>query len=181
MTRREAIRRAAAAGAAPLVAAAPARAITLDELRKIERRVVGQAVLAEQTAAVAFEAIANGGLLDDRTTATMRILLDHAGQHADLMEKTFKKTFGDEPPLAPRRDAIRGLTALRDQHDALVFAARTLEHAIAAHVAAAKMTHHAEMLKLIAAVVGSDGQGLVLLRQLLGRPPVASAFERGRA
>ena len=50
-----------------------------------------------------------------------------------------------------------------------------------AHIGAVRRTHKGQLLKLIAGVAGSDAQGLVLMRQLLGRPAVPSAFERGRA
>jgi hypothetical protein len=181
VTRRDAIRRAAATALAPLVVPARAGALTLDEVRKLERAAVARAVAAEQTAEVAFEAIANSGVLDDRTTATMRVLLDHASQHADLMAETFKEELGDDPPLRPKRTAIPGLEALRTQPDALRLAVELEQRAIGAHIAAVRRTHNAQLLKLIAGVVGSDGQGLVLLRQLLGRPAVPSAFERGTA
>jgi Ferritin-like domain len=181
VTRRDALARAAAAGLAPLALAPAASALRLEDVRKLEREAVGGAVRAEQLAAVAFEAIANGGALDDRTTATMRILLDHATEHADLLAKAFKEALGDEPPLPPRRAEIPGLAGFHDQRGALRLAARIEEQAIAAHLAAVRRTHKGQLLKLIAGVVGSDGQALVLLRQLLDRPPVPSAFERGRS
>jgi hypothetical protein len=181
VTRRDALTRAAATGLAPLALAPAAHALRLDELRKLEREAVGGAVRAEQLAAVALEAIANGGVLDDRTTATMRILLDHASEHAELLAKAFKEAYDDEPPLPPRRAEIPGLADFHDQRGALRLAARIEEQAIAAHIAAVRRTHKGQLLKVIAGVAGSDSQALVLLRQLLGRPPVPSAFERGRS
>jgi hypothetical protein len=181
VTRRDAIRRAAAAALAPLALPAGAEALTLDEVKKLERLAVAAAVAAEQTAKVAFEAIANSGVLDDRTTATMRVLLDHASQHADLMAETFREELGDDPPLPPKRTAIPGLAELRTQPEALRLATALEQRAIAAHLAAVRRTHNAQLLKLIGGVVGSDGQNLVLLRQLLHRPPVPRAFERGLA
>jgi hypothetical protein len=181
VTRREALARAAAAGLAPLAAAPVAHGLTLDEVRHLEREAVGAAVRAEQLAAVAFGAIAGGGVLDDRNTATMRILLDHATEHAELLAKAYEETLGDDPPLAPRRAEIPGLDGSHDQRSYLRFAVRIEERAIAAHIAAVQRTRKAQLLKLIAGVVGSDAQALVLLRQLLGRRAVPSAFERGRA
>lgn len=180
MTRRDALRSAAATALAPLAAPARAAALKLEELRKLERAAVARAVSGEQTAKVAFEAIANSGVLDDRTTATMRVLLDHATQHADMLAQTFQEELGEEPPLAPKRAAIPGLARLRTQPDALRLAMRLEEQAIGAHLGAVRRSHNAQLLKLIAGVVGSDGQGLVLLRQLLHEPAVPHAFERGR-
>jgi ferritin-like protein len=181
VTRRDAIRRAAATAIAPLALPAASGALTLDEVKKLERAAVAAAVAAEQTAKVAFEAIANSGVLDDRTTATMRVLLDHAGQHADLMAETYTEELGEDPPLPPKRTAIPGLDRVRSQPDALELAAKLEQGAIAAHLAAVRRTHNAQLLKLIGGVVGSDGQSLVLLRQLLHRPAVPRAFERGLA
>jgi hypothetical protein len=182
VTRREAIRLAAAAGLAPgLVAARPAAAITLDELKRLEREAVSASVAAEQRATVALEALANGGVLDDRTTATVRILLDHATQHADGLGHVFHDALGEDAPLAPKRTAIPALAAVRRRDDALRLAEDLLERAIATHLHAVTRTHKGEILKVIAGTVGSDAQGLVLLRQLLGEPPAPFAFERGRA
>jgi hypothetical protein len=172
--------RAAAGGVAPLALPPAATALRLEALRKIERRVVGGAVHGEQLAAVAFEAIANGGVLDDRTTATLRILLDHATEHAELLAKAFKEAYGDDPPLPPRRAEIPGLAGLPGERAALRLAARIEEQAIAAHLTAVRHTHKGGLLKLMAGAAGSDAQCLVLLRQRLGGPPVPSAFERGR-
>ena len=179
MTRREAVRLAAVAALAPSALPQRAGAITRDELKKMEKAAVARSVSAEQTAMVAFEAIANGGLLDQRTTGTVRVLLDHATQHADLLAKTLESELDAGAPLAPRRNAIPGLAGLRGQPGALRLATQLEDRAIAAHLAAVRTTHNSQLLSAIAGVLGSDGQGLVLLRQLRRREPVPSAFERG--
>jgi hypothetical protein len=181
VTRREALRLSAAAAFAPLAAPVASAALTKDEIKKRTRLAVSRSVAAEQTAMVAFEAIANGGLLDARATATMRILLDHATQHASVLGQSLKSELGQDPPLAPTRTAIRGLTGLRRQHDALELAVRLLEHAIAMHLVAVRQSLDAALLKATSGIVGSDAQSLVLLRQLLHTEPVPSAFERGAA
>jgi hypothetical protein len=181
VTRREAIVAAAAATGAPLAARpAAARGIRLDELRRLEHAAVAESVSAEQTAMVALEAIANGGELDDRTAATVRILLDHATDHADAIAEAYRNALGEDPPLAPKRTAIPGLAGLRGRDEALRLAERLELRAIAVHLATVRRTHKAEIVKAIAGSVGSDAQGLVLLRQLLGEPPAPAAFERGR-
>ncbi|MEA2308770.1 MAG: hypothetical protein QOG86_1043 [Thermoleophilaceae bacterium] len=182
MTRRRALALAATAGLAPALARPrPAVAITLDELRRLEREAVSASVAVEQTATVALEALANGGVLDDRTTATVRILLDHVKEHADGLAQAFHDALGEDAPLAPKRTAIPELAAVRSREDALRLAEHLLERAIATHLHTVTRTHKGELLKVIAGTVGSDAQGLVLLRQLLGRPPVPLAFERGRS
>ena len=181
MTRREAIRLAAAA-AAPIALSAPGRAgaITLDEVKRLEREAVAAGIAAEQTAMVALEAIANGGLLDDRARDALRVVLAHATEHAELLAEVYEEALEDEPPLPPKRTDIPGLSGLRRQRDALRLAARLQESAIAAHLASLRRTRRSELVQTIAGVVGSDGQSLVVLRQLLGEDPVRSAFERGR-
>jgi Ferritin-like domain len=179
VTRRDAIRLAAAAALAPLAAPARSSALTRDDVKKMEQAAVAAAVGAEQTAMVAFEAIANGGMLDNLATGAMRVLLDHASQHAALLAQTFESQLGKDPPLPPTRTAIPGLAGLRGQQDALKLATELEGRAIAAHLRAVQQTRDAQLLTAIAGIVGSDGQGLVLLRQLVHTQPVPSAFERG--
>jgi hypothetical protein len=181
VTRREAIRLGGVAALASVAGGAPASAITLDDLRRLEREAVAASIAAEQTATVALEALANGGALDDRTAGTVRILLDHAKEHVDMLAQAFKQSLGEDPPLAPNRTAIPGLAAVHSRVDALRLAERLEQRAIAAHQHAVTRTKKLEILKAIAGTVGSDAQGLVLLRQLLGQPPAPSAFERGAA
>ena len=181
MTRREALRLSAAAAMAPLALPARSGAVTKGDLKRLTVAAVSRAVSAEQTAMVAFEAIANGGLLDARTTATMRLLLDHATQHADVLGQTLKSELAKDPPLPPTRAAIPGLTGLRRQTDALQLAVLLLERAIAAHLRSVRETLDAQLLKATAGIVGSDAQSLVLLRQLLRTEAVPGPFERGAA
>lgn len=179
MTRRDAIRLSAAAAVAQLAAPVHADAVTKDDLKKLAAVAVARAVHAEQTVMVAFEAIANAGILDARATATMRLLLDHATQHAELLGQTMKSELGNDPPLPPTRTTIGGLAGLRHQPAALRLALQLLDRAIATHLGAVRETLDAQLLKQVAGIVASDGQSLVLLRQLLHAEPVPSAFERG--
>ncbi|MEA2375131.1 MAG: hypothetical protein QOD53_1594 [Thermoleophilaceae bacterium] len=173
---------AAVLGAVPMaVAAAPARADLLDERKKQEKAAVAAAVAGEQVTMVAFEAIANSTLLDHVASAAMRVMLDHAKVHADTLGQAMKDQLGEDPPLPPKRTQIRGLLELRRREDALRLAMRLEQRAIAGHLAAVQKTHDAVILKATAGILGSDGQHLVLLRQLLGQEPLPSAFERGAA
>jgi Ferritin-like domain len=179
MTRRHALL--ATAAFAPLLADVKGRPVapSLDVYKREQLIGISGAVAAEQTAMVAFEAIANGGVLDPRATATMRILLDHATFHATVLGDSLKSELGDDPPLPPKRTQIPGLERARTRLAALRLAMRLEERAVAAHLVAVRRTNNAQILRTIAGIVGSDGQSLVLLRQLLGEPPVPSAFERG--
>jgi hypothetical protein len=178
LTRREAI---AAAALGPLAAAAPALAAADDLMKQQEKAGVAAAVAGEQATMVAFEAIANSGLLNPLATATMRLLLVHAKDHSDQLALDFEQELGDRPPLAPKRIQISGLLGLRTATQALTLALKLQERAIAAHLTAVRVTHDAVLLKDIAGMIGSDGQHAVVLRQLLHRDPVPSPFERGGA
>ena len=177
-TRRQII---GAAGALPVIAAVavpgPAKAADPDRERAI--RAVRTAVAGEQTTAVAFEAIANSDVLAEEHVETMRVLLDHAKAHVAALEDLFKTQTGEDPPLAPTRTTIDGLDDLRDERDALVLALRLQQRAIALHLDAVRLYRSPAMLRLIAGVLGTDAQHLVMLRQLLGQRPVPAPFERG--
>ena len=180
-TRRRALVIASAGAAAAAVpGSAPRAAVDKDLQTKLERAATGSATYGEQTKMVAFEAIANGRLLGPHETATLRLLTDHATQHANLLGMLMKDELGVDPPLAPKRVAIPGLLSLRDSASALRFALDLEERAIGRNVAAVRVVHDAQVLKAIAGIVGSDGEHLVLLRQLLHEDPVPSAFEGGK-
>jgi rubrerythrin len=174
-SRREAL---AAAGAASLAAAAPVRAADDPERERAERA-LRAAVRGEQATAVAFEAIANSDVLGEEHVETMRVLLDHAKAHSTALEKLYEKQTGEDPPLPPTRTKIPGLDALSDQRQALRLALRLEEEAIALYLDAVRLYRNPTMLRLIAGTLGTDAQHLVLLRRLLGEPPVPEAFERG--
>ena len=173
-TRRELL---AAAGVAPLAATVPARAADPD--RERAKRAVRAAVSGEQATAVAFEAIANSDVLAEENVETMRVLLDHAKAHVAALEDLYETQTGEDPPLAPTRTTIDGLDELRGERDALVLALRVQQDAIARHLDAVRLFRSPAMLRLIAGAMGTDAQHLVLLRSLLGRPPVPEPFERG--
>jgi len=178
-TRRRALQAAGAAAAALAVPVSARGAVDKELLRKVGRSVVAAAILGEETKAVAFEAVANGHLLTPSQTATMRLLHDHATQHASLLGMLMKQDLGADAPLAPKRTAIPGLLRLRDASAALRLALDLEERAVARHIAAVRALHDAQIIRAIAGIVASDGQHLVLLRQLLHEEPVPNAFERG--
>ena len=179
-TRREAI---AAAGAASIAggAALGAGAVRAadDPERERAKRALRAAVQAEQTTAVAFEAIANSDLIGEEHVETMRVLLDHARAHVAALEKLYETQTGEDRPLPPTRTKVPGLDALTRREQALELALRLEEEAIARYLDAIRLYRNTAMLRLIAGALGTDAQHLVLLRTLLGREPVPSAFERG--
>ena len=167
----------AAAAAAPLAAALPARAEDPDRERGI--RAVRAALGAEQATAVAFEAIANSDELGEENVETMHVLLDHAKAHVTALEKLFERQTGEDAPLPPTRTKIPGLDGLSGERRSLRLALRLEEEAIARYLDAIRLYRNPTMLRLIAGAMGTDAQHLVLLRSLLGEEPAPAPFERG--
>ena len=169
---------AAAVGGSAVVRAAPAVAATDDDEEKLAEAALAAALRLEQTAVVAYEAIANSGRLSGRMTALMRALLDDDRQHADLLESALE-TMGVQPPIPPRRATIPGLGRVRDDMDAAAFAIDLELRAVGAYSQAVRHLSDPNLLRTIAGAMGTDGQHLVVLRQLAHRDPVPRAFERG--
>ena len=87
-----------------------------------------------------------------------------------------------KPPIPPRRATIPGLAAVRDDVGAAGFAIALEERAIGAYSAAVRNLSDANVLRTVAGAMGTDGQHLVVLRQLargarryLARSSAASA------
>jgi Ferritin-like domain len=178
-TRREALAAAGAGLGAAALAGTATAAIDKDLQKKLEKAAVSGATFGELTKTVAFEAIANGRLLGPRETATIRVLRDHAVQHATLLTTVMKDELGTDAPLAPKRAAIPGLLAVHDRDAALRLALDLERRAIGRHMRAVRVARDAQVMRALAGIVGSDGQHLVLVRQLLHQEPVPSAFETG--
>jgi rubrerythrin len=173
-------RRQALAGSVAFLAGAPAAAAapTDDEKRKLAQAALAEALKVEQTSVVAYEAIANSGHLSPRTTALMRGLLDDDRQHAAQLVSALQAQ-GVTPPIPPRRARIPGLGAVRGDGAAADFAIALEERAVGAYVEVVRNLSDPNLLRTVAGAMGTDGQHLVVLRTLLGREPVPSAFERG--
>jgi hypothetical protein len=177
-TRREAIAAGAGLAVALPVAAVPVALAASDDDQKLAQAALALALKVEQTAVVAYEAIANSGRLSDRATTLLRALLDDDRQHAAQLV-TALEAMGVKPPIPPRRATIPGLGRVRDDVGAADFAADLEGRSIGAYLAAVPHLADANLLRTLAGAMGTDGQHLVVLRQVAGRPPVPSAFERG--
>jgi hypothetical protein len=153
-------------------------------LTKDERKKRGQAALVaalnlEQTAVVAYEAIANSGRLSVRVTTLLRMLQDHDNQHAQQLVPALDSQ-GVKAPIPPRRAAIRGLARVRDDSTAASFAIDLELSTIGAYSQVVRYVADPNLLRTVAGAMGTDGQHLVALRELARRDPVPGAFERGR-
>jgi ferritin-like protein len=136
------------------------------------------ALRIEQTAVVAYEAIANGGRVSTRTAALMRQLRDDDGQHAEQLRVALD-SMGVKPPIPPRRANIPGLAAVRGDAAAARFGIALEARAVGAYLQAVRDVADANVLRIVAGAMGTDGQHLVVLRQLAGKAAVPGAFERG--
>jgi hypothetical protein len=86
---------------------------------------------------------------------------------------------GVKPPIPPRRANIPGLAAAHGDAPAARFGIALEARAVGAYSEAVRDLADANVLRTVAGAMGTDGQHLVVLRQLAGRPPVPGAFERG--
>jgi hypothetical protein len=178
-TRREALLAAAAATAPLALAAAPgALAATTGDKQQLAQAALATALGLEQTAVVAYEAIANSGRLSGRGTAIMRQLLGDDRQHAAQLVMALD-AMGVKPPIPPRRADITGLGSVHDDATAGRFALALEDRTIGAYSAVVRNLADANVLRTVAGAMGTDGQHLVVLRELSRRPPVPNALERG--
>jgi rubrerythrin len=175
LTRRQAI---PAAAALAFAVTGEAHAATDDERKKSAEAALVAALREEQTAVVAYEAIANSGHLSGRATTLLRGLLDDDRQHADQLVAALE-SLGVKPPIPPRRATIPGLARVRSDTGAADFAIELELRAVGAYSEAVANLSDPNVLRTVAGAMGTDGQHLVVLRQLAGRNPVPHAFERG--
>jgi Ferritin-like domain len=154
-------------------------ALTKDEKKKRGQAALVAALNVEQTAVVAYEAIANSGKVSVQATTLLRTLQDHDNQHAQQLVAAFDSR-GIKPPIPPRRAAIRALGGVGDDASAAHFAIDLELRAVGAYNQVVRFVGDPNLLRTVAGAMGTDGQHLVVLRQLLRSEPVPSAFERGK-
>ena len=158
--------------------AAAAAGLTKDEKKKRGQAALVAALKFEQTGVVAYEAIANSGKLSVRTTTLLRMLQDHDNQHAQQLAAALDSQ-GTKAPIPPRRAAIPALAGVHDDATAVAFAIDLELRAVGAYNQVVRYAGDPNLLRTVAGAMGTDGQHLVVLRQLARRTPVPGAFERG--
>ena len=169
-TRRQALLGAGAALIVPGVAFADAE-------QDRSKASLAEVLRIEQTALVAYEALANAGLLKD----VLRGFLDQERQHAAQLGSALEG-MGAKPPIPPRRTGIQGLEpALRSRAAAARFAIALEERTIAAYQQALRDLTDSNVMRVSAGAMGADAQQLVVLRQIAGEDPLPRALEGGRA
>jgi hypothetical protein len=172
-TRRRLLAGALAGGAA---LALPPLAAAAEPDEDLAREAFAAVLGLEQTALVAYEAIANSGVLTD----TLRRFLDQEQQHVAQLEAALE-AIGADPPIPPRRSEIPRLaTALRGRVAAARFAIALERRTVAAYQGAIKHARDPTVLRISAGAMGTDAQQLVVLRDAAGVAPVPGPFESGR-
>ena len=174
-TRRELL---LAAAGAPLALAAAPGALAKGPPQELSMAALTAALKLEQTAVVAYEAIANSSAIPAAAAAALREFLDQDRQHAQQLAMALQG-LGAKPPIPPRRADIPGLAAVRDERTAARFAIALELRTIAAYSTAVHQVGDSNVVRTIAGAMGTDGQQLVVLRQLIGAEPVPTAFETG--
>jgi hypothetical protein len=165
-----------AAGGVAL-AAAPG-ALAKGPPQELSKAALTAALQLEQTAVGAYEAIANGAALTSIAVAALREFIDQDRQHAQQLAMALQ-ALGAKPPIPPRRADIPGLAAVKDERAAARFAIALELRTIAAYSTAVHEVGDSNVVRTIAGAMGTDGQQLVVLRQLIGAEPVPTAFETG--
>lgn len=172
-TRRQLLAGAAAGGAA--LALGPA-ALAAESEEELAREAFAAVLELEQTALVAYEAIANSGVLKPM----LQLFLEQEQQHADQLALALDD-LGAKPPSAPKRGEIPALEgALGSRWVALRFAITLEERTIAAYQQAIRHSTDAVVTRISAGAMGTDAQQLVVLRETIGSQPVPAPFESGR-
>jgi rubrerythrin len=174
-TRREALAGGAALAAGVLL---PASVAGAKDDKQLSADLLAKALQVELTSVVAYEAIANSGRAGEHATLIFRQLLDQERQHVESLTEAVEQ-LGAKPPQAPRRAEIRGLGRVRSQASAVRFAIALEQGQLGAYSDAILELTDANAIRIVATIVGAEGGHLVLLRELAGRPPLASAFESG--
>jgi hypothetical protein len=172
-TRRQALAGALAGGAA---LALPPLARAADSDEELARAAFADVMHLEQTALVAYEAIANSGVLEPMLELFLEQEQQHAGQLALALDD-----LGGQAPAAPKRGDIPALqAALGSRAVALRFAITLEERTIAAYQQAIRRSPDAVITRISAGAMGTDAQQLVVLRETAGMPAVPGPFEAGR-
>jgi rubrerythrin len=182
-TRRDAVRRGIVVGGAVLAATSiPVllRVRTAFAQAEGDAGILHSAIGIEQTAVVAYDAMAKSGLLDPRIEKVTQLFRDQEQEHADGLITALEELEGEAPP-EPRPEDIEGLGDIKSQTDILNFAVELENMAVAAYYDAHGRLEGSRLLQTAAQIMANEGQHLVVLRQALRKNPVPDAFERGRA
>jgi hypothetical protein len=140
------------------------------------------AVRLEQTLAVAYGSLSGRRTLDSETRGLFDLLADHEHQHAAALLALVEFLGGGPPPvptLAETERALPGLGNVADRTSALAFAEGLENAELYGFYTAEQTIDDVKLVEISAAVMCSDAQHLVLIRQARGENPIPTAFVTG--
>ncbi|HEY3188553.1 MAG TPA: ferritin-like domain-containing protein [Solirubrobacteraceae bacterium] len=175
-SRRELVRRGmVAAGAALAASTIPLLARVRNAFAQADddAAILRAAIEIEQAAAEAYQRSQSqlGGLA--------RLFRNHERQHLAALTVALRQ-MGGTPPSPDVQAQLKGLAGASSKRDRAVFLIDLENAAVRAYEDAHRALRDARLMQTATTILGNEAQHLVVLRQLAGRPPVPSAFERGR-
>ncbi len=176
-TRRDTLRRGLAAGAAATLAPALlARSAAAQETAgEDDPSVIEGALGIEQAAVVVY---AETGRLFGPEAEIAGLFERQHREHVAALTKALED-LGGEIPEPPLPTDVPGLTEVKQRERALAFAVETENQCLAVFVDAASKLDSGDLLRAGAQIAANDGVHLVILRQVLDRNPVPSAYPSG--
>jgi hypothetical protein len=138
-----------------------------------DESIISAAVALEATLAAAYQRSQNqlGGIA--------RLFRNQERQHAAALTAALRR-LGGTPGGGADESALGGLAAAAGRRNRALFAVELENNAVRAYIDAHRKLRDARLMQLASTILGNEGQHLTVLRQIGGRPPVPSAFERGR-
>jgi len=148
-------------------------------------KILQSAITLELVAVIAYGAAIDSGLLSAPIERVARLFRDQEQEHADALT-TALTDLGGTPPTAPTGvtdvdKIVKGVRDVKSQADIANFAIELETAAVAAYYDAHARLLDAKLLQAGASIMANEGQHLVVLRQAVGKDPVPSAFETGKA
>jgi rubrerythrin len=137
-------------------------------------RILNTALGAELEAVAAYQVGAESGLLSKAVLPVAVQFQGHHKEHAEAIAATVQKLGGK--PVAAKDKYAFPLEKLKVEADVLRFAAGLERGAISAYLGAVPLFADRALAQVAASILGDEAMHWAVLRQVLGEPPVPSAF-----
>ena len=137
-------------------------------------RILNTALGAELEAVAAYQVGAESGLLSKAVLPVAMQFQGHHKEHAEAIAATVQKLGGK--PVAAKDKYAFPLEKLKVEADVLRFAAGLERGAISAYLGAVPLFADRALAQVAASILGDEAMHWAVLRQVLGEPPVPSAF-----
>lgn len=137
-------------------------------------RILNTALGAELEAVAAYQVGAESGLLSKGVLPVALQFQGHHKEHAAAIAATVQKLGGK--PVAAKDRYEFPVDKLKAEADVLRFAAGLERGAISAYLGAVPLFADRALAQVAASILGDEAMHWAVLRQVLGEPPVPSAF-----